>query len=180
MSYMNKNYGTLPVTTEQLLDIKTAQAEETVPQPQYQFSTVKASLTIVTPIVSMYLMALISIIFKTEPSNMIYIMLVVHAYAAFACCFLINIYGDAKVNPLRSIRVRALEASYYIGLLLMPLFSVLGQFPHTKHCYGLWTDQSMEVSYRGLGIATMGGVLLTLSLQLQIAFGLFVSSFSTF
>ncbi|GJU16741.1 hypothetical protein Tco_1144707 [Tanacetum coccineum] len=133
MAYMNKNYGTLPVTAEQLLDIKTAQAEETVPEPQYQFSVIKFSLAIVTPIVSMYLMALISIIFKTEPSDMIYIMLLAYTYAVFAGCFLTNIYGDAKVNPLRSIRVRALEASYYMGLLLMPLFSVLGQFPHTKH-----------------------------------------------
>ncbi|GJW60504.1 nucleotide pyrophosphatase/phosphodiesterase-like protein, partial [Tanacetum coccineum] len=133
MTYMNKNYGTLPVTAEQLLDIKTAQAEETVPEPQYQFSVIKFNLAIVTPIVSMYLMALISIIFKTEPSDMIYIMLLTNTYVVFAGCFLTNIYGDAKVNPLRSIRVRALEASYYMGLLIVSLFNVLGQFPHTKH-----------------------------------------------
>ncbi|GKE72509.1 hypothetical protein Tco_1534550, partial [Tanacetum coccineum] len=96
MAYMNKNYGTLPVTAEQLLDIKTAQAEETVPEPQYQFSVIKFSLAIVTPIVSMYLMALISIIFKTEPSDMIYIMLLAYTYAVFAGYFLTNIYGDAK------------------------------------------------------------------------------------
>ncbi|GJW04771.1 hypothetical protein Tco_1563627 [Tanacetum coccineum] len=119
MAYMNKNYGTLPVTAEQLLDIKTAQVEETVPEPQYQFSVIKFSLAIVTPIVSMYLMSLISIIFKTEPSDMIYIMLLAYTYAVFAACFLTNIYGDAKVNPLRSIRVRALEASYYMGMAHM-------------------------------------------------------------
>ncbi|GKC66470.1 hypothetical protein Tco_1099068, partial [Tanacetum coccineum] len=133
MAYMNKNYGTLPVTAEQLLDIKTTQAEETVPESQYQFSVIKFSLAIITPFVSMCLMSLISIIFKTEPSDMIYIMLLAYEYAVFACCFLTDIYGNAKVNPLRSILVRALKASYYMGLLLMPLFSVLGQFPHTKH-----------------------------------------------
>ncbi|GJS80549.1 hypothetical protein Tco_0730430 [Tanacetum coccineum] len=71
MAYMNKNCGTFPVIAEELLDIKTTQAEETVPEPQYQFSVIKFSLAIVTPIVSMFLMALISIIFKTEPSDMI-------------------------------------------------------------------------------------------------------------
>ncbi|GJU80960.1 hypothetical protein Tco_1283325 [Tanacetum coccineum] len=119
MAYMNKNYGTLPVTAKQLLDIKTAQAEETVPEPQYQFSVIKYSLVIATPIVSMYLMSLISIIFETEPSDMIYIMLLAYTYAVLAGCFLTNIYDDAKVNPLRSIRVRALEASYYMGMAHM-------------------------------------------------------------
>nr|GFB10255.1 hypothetical protein [Tanacetum cinerariifolium] len=49
----------------------------------------------------------------------------VYVYAVFAGCFLNNIYRDAKVNPLRSIRVRLLEASYYLGILLMPL---IGRF----------------------------------------------------
>nr|GEZ86438.1 hypothetical protein [Tanacetum cinerariifolium] len=44
MAYMNKNYGTLPVIAEQLLDIKTAQAEETVPEQQYKFSEIKFRL----------------------------------------------------------------------------------------------------------------------------------------
>nr|GEY26415.1 hypothetical protein [Tanacetum cinerariifolium] len=45
---------------------------------------------------------------------------IVYVYAVFTACFLNNIYRDAKVNPLRSIRVRVLEASYYLGILLMP------------------------------------------------------------
>nr|GEX44914.1 DDB1- and CUL4-associated factor 13 [Tanacetum cinerariifolium] len=144
MAYMNKNYGTLPVTAEQLLNIKTAQAKETVPEPQYQFFIIKLSLAYVTPIVFVYLMALILIIFKTEPSYVSF-MLLVYMYALFACWLLNKIYGDAKVNPLRSIRVRALEASYYLGLLLMPLFSVLGQFPHIKHVVVWWVRSGIAM-----------------------------------
>nr|GEY40528.1 DDB1- and CUL4-associated factor 13 [Tanacetum cinerariifolium] len=111
MTYMNKNYGTLPVTAEQLLDIKMAQAEETVPERQYKFSVIKLILVMLTPIFSMFLM----VIFETELSDANYIMILVYVYAVFAGYFLNNIYLDAKVNPLRSIRVRALEASYYLG-----------------------------------------------------------------
>ncbi|PWA66268.1 hypothetical protein CTI12_AA328940 [Artemisia annua] len=102
---------------------------EAVAEPQYQFSEIKCSLTIVSAIVSAYLMILISIIFQIEQSNVSYIALLVFGYALFAGCSLISIYSKATVNPLRSIRVRALEASYYVALLLMPLFSVLGFFP---------------------------------------------------
>nr|GEV77749.1 probable aspartyl protease At4g16563 [Tanacetum cinerariifolium] len=150
MAYMNKNYGTFPVTVEQLLDIKTTQAEETVPEQQYKFSVIRFSRVILTPIFSMYLMVMISIIFETKPSNVIYIMLLVYVYAIFAGCFLNNIYHDAKVNPLRSIRVRALEHGSLISK----------------------TEKSK------IGWCTVKA--LTLSLQLHIAFGYFVSSFSTF
>ena len=174
---------------------------ETVAEPQYQFSDIKCSLIIVSAIASSYLMILISIIFQIEQSNVSYIMLLVFVYALFAGYSLISIYSKATVNPLRSIRVRALEASYYVALLLMPLFSVLGFFP-AKHVV-VWSVRygnvmiiaalififngcgirvlrvvdwsSMEISRRAMN----GGVLFIGSLQLRITFSYFVLRFST-
>ena len=126
---MNNSFDTWRVTPEPLLDNEMAQAEETVAETQYRFSDIKCSLTIVSAIASMYLMILISIIFQIDQSNVSYIMLLAFVYALFAGWSLICIYSKAKMNPLRSIFVRALEASYYVALLLMPFFSVLGFFP---------------------------------------------------
>ena len=81
---MNNIFDTWRVTPEPLLDNEMAQAEETVAEPQYRFSDIKCSLTIVSAIASMYLMILISIIFQIDQSNVSYVMLLVFVYALFA------------------------------------------------------------------------------------------------
>ncbi|GJS07196.1 hypothetical protein Tco_0363992 [Tanacetum coccineum] len=128
MADMNNNLYTSGATPEPL-DI------EMVLETQYRFSRIKFILQWV-PLGSIVLMSLISIILKRDLFTLHYLLAcLVYVYALLAGYSLVSIYSKATVNPLRSICVRALEASYYVSLVLSLLFSVLCFFPHAMNVF---------------------------------------------
>ncbi|PWA84710.1 hypothetical protein CTI12_AA156650 [Artemisia annua] len=135
MAHMNNNFYTSQATPEPL-DIEMAQAEtQVLAEPQYRFSNIKKIPPLV-PLVSILLMSLVSIILKRDLFSIPYFTLwLVYMYAMLVGSYLVSIYSKATVNPLRSICVRALEASYYVSSLLSLLLSVLWFFPHAKNVF---------------------------------------------